>query len=138
PQRGSTVSLVRISDVLEYMLIRKALEAEAVRVVAGKHSDELVESLDRNIGYQRAAAAAADQKGFHERDIEFHDIIFGDMSFTKVKAVIEGTRANLDRARRLILTPRRLERSLSEHEEIQAAIVAGDGAAAAAAMRSHI
>ena len=33
PQRGSTVSLVRIADVLEYMLIRKALEAEAVRVV---------------------------------------------------------------------------------------------------------
>ena len=138
PQRGSIVSLVRIADVLEYMLIRKALEAEAVRVVTDNHSPELIETLTRNISYQRAAAEIEDQQGFHERDIEFHDIIFGDMSFTRVKAVIESTRANLDRARRLILTPRRLEMSLSEHEKILAGIAAGQSAAAAQAMRSHI
>jgi DNA-binding GntR family transcriptional regulator len=38
PQRGSTVSLIRIADVLEYMLIRKALESEAVRALIGNHS----------------------------------------------------------------------------------------------------
>lgn len=138
PQRASTVSLIRIADVLEYMLIRKALEAESVRVVTNNHGPELVDTLNRNIGYQRAAAELEDQQGFHERDLEFHDIILGDMRFTKVKAVIESTRANLDRARRLILTPRRLEMSLSEHEEILAGITAGDSARAAAAMRVHI
>src|ERR1041384_6327568 len=30
PQRGSTVSLVRVPDVAEYMLIRRALECEVV------------------------------------------------------------------------------------------------------------
>jgi DNA-binding GntR family transcriptional regulator len=138
PQRGSTVSLVRIVDVLEYMLIRKALEAEAVRVVAGKHSPELIETLSRNMTYQRAAAEIDDQHGFHERDLEFHDIIFGDMSFTKVKAVIENTRANLDRARRLILTPRRLSVTMAEHQKILDGIIAGDAARASAAMRAHI
>ncbi len=138
PQRGSTVSLVRIADVLEYMLIRKALEAEAVRVVTGNHSEELIESLKRNMSYQRAAVEIEDQKGFHERDIEFHDIIFGDMSFTRVKSVIESTRANLDRARRLILTPRRLESSYTEHQQILDAIIAGDGPRASAMMRLHI
>jgi DNA-binding GntR family transcriptional regulator len=138
PQRGSTVSLVRIADVLEYMLIRKALEAEAVRVVTGKHSPELIDTLQRNMSYQRAAAEIEDQQGFHERDLEFHDIIFGDMSFTRVKSVIEATRANLDRARRLILTPRRLELTIAEHEKILAGIVAGEAARAAAAMRAHI
>jgi DNA-binding GntR family transcriptional regulator len=138
PQRGSIVSLVRIADVLEYMLIRKALEAEAVRVVTGKHSPELIDTLERNMSYQRAAAEIEDQPGFHERDLEFHDIIFGDMSFTRVKSVIEGTRANLDRARRLILTPRRLEVTIAEHEKILAGIVAGDGWQAATAMRAHI
>jgi DNA-binding GntR family transcriptional regulator len=138
PQRGSTVSLVRIADVLEYMLIRKALEAEAVRVVTGKHSPELIETLNRNMSYQRAAAEIEDQQGFHERDLEFHDIIFGDMSFTKVKGVIENTRANLDRARRMILTPRRLEVTMGEHQKILDGIVAGDAAKAAAAMRAHI
>jgi DNA-binding GntR family transcriptional regulator len=138
PQRGSTVSLVRIADVLEYMLIRKALEAEAVRVVTGNHSPELFETLNRNMSYQRAAAEIDDQQGFHERDLEFHDIILGDMSFTKVKGVIENTRANLDRARRLILTPRRLEVTIGEHQKILDGILNGDAARAAAAMRSHI
>jgi DNA-binding GntR family transcriptional regulator len=138
PQRGTMVSLVRIADVLEYMLIRKALEAEAVRVVSAAHSADLIETLNLNIGYQRTAAAMDDQQGFHLRDIEFHDIIFNHMNFSKVRAVIEGTRANLDRARRLILSPRRLEMSLGEHEEILAGIVAGDSARAATAMRTHI
>lgn len=138
PQRGSTVSLVRIADVLEYMLIRKALEAEAVRVVAGNHSEELTETLRRNMSYQRAAADIDDQMGLHERDLEFHDIIFGDMRFTKVKGVIENTRANLDRARRLILTPRRLEVTIGEHQRILDGIVSGDAQRAAAAMRAHI
>jgi DNA-binding GntR family transcriptional regulator len=138
PQRGSTVSLVRISDVLEYMLIRKALEAEAVRVVTGNPSPELVDTLQRNMSYQRAAAEIDDQFGFHERDIEFHDIIFSDMRFTKVKGVIENTRANLDRARRLILTPRRLEVTISEHQAILDGIMAGDAPRASAAMRAHI
>lgn len=138
PQRGSIVSLVRIADVLEYMLIRKSLEAEAVRVVAGNHNDELIDALNHNIGYQRTAASMEDQQGFHQRDIEFHDIIFAHMSFSKVRQVIDSTRSNLDRARRLILTPRRLETSLSEHEAILAGIVAGDSTRAAAAMRVHI
>jgi DNA-binding GntR family transcriptional regulator len=138
PQRGSTVSLVRIADVLEYMLIRKSLEAEAVRVVTGNHSPELVDTLQRNMSYQRAAVEIDDQNGFHERDLEFHDIIFGDMRFTKVKAVIENTRANLDRARRLILTPRRLSTTLAEHQAILEGIATGDAARASAAMRAHI
>ena len=138
PQRGSTVSLVRIIDVLEYMLIRKALEAEAVRVVTGNHSEELVETLQRNMIYQRAAVDIDDRNGFHERDLEFHDIIFGDMRFSKVKGVIENTRANLDRARRLILTPRRLSVTLNEHQKIFDGIVANDASAASAAMRAHI
>jgi DNA-binding GntR family transcriptional regulator len=138
PQRGSTVSLVRIADVLEYMLIRKALEAEAVRVVTGNHSEELVDTLRRNMSYQRAAVEIDDQDGFHERDLEFHDIIFGDMRFTKVKGVIENTRANLDRARRLILTPRRLSLTLSEHQAILEGIEAGDAHRSSTAMRAHI
>jgi DNA-binding GntR family transcriptional regulator len=60
------------------------------------------------------------------------------MRFTKVKAVIENTRANLDRARRLILTPRRLEVTIAEHQRILDAIESGDGQKAAAAMRAHI
>lgn len=138
PQRGTSVSHIRIADVLEFMLIRKALEAEAVRVVAGTRPPEFIVALEENLGRQRALAAADDQRSFHHADLAFHDLIFGAMRFTRIKSVIDGTRANLDRARRLILTPRRLTVTLGEHERIVAGVTAGDGAAAAAAMRAHI
>ena len=138
PQRGSMVSLVRIADVREYMLIRKALESEAVRVLIGNHTDELIEALRRNLIYQRAAADIGDRDGFHARDLEFHDLLFGAMNFSRIKSVIESARANLDRARRLIITPRRLAFSINEHQAVFDAIVLGDAAAATAAMRAHI
>ena len=138
PQRGSTVSLVRIADVREYMLIRKALESEAVRVLVGSHDGAVVEALRRNMSYQRAATELDDGEGFHQRDLEFHDMIFGAMRLNKVKTVIESTRANLDRARRLIISPRRVAFSMAEHQAVLDGIIADDAARAAAAMRRHI
>jgi DNA-binding GntR family transcriptional regulator len=138
PQRGSAVSLIRIADVLEYMLIRKALEAEAVRVVTANVSDRLIEALRQNLTAQHAAAEIDDGRGFHARDLEFHELILGEMRFGKVKAIIESTRANLDRARRLILSPRRLEITLAEHHAVADAIAARDPHASSAAMRAHI
>lgn len=138
PQRGSTVSLVRLSDVAEYMLMRKALEGEAVRALTGKHSDELIADLTDNLARQQDAVERDDRETFHGYDLDFHDMLFASMSFAKIKAVIEASRANLDRARRLIITPRRLAYSLAEHRAILEAIRAGDAAGAAAAMRAHI
>lgn len=138
PQRGSTVSLVRIADVREYMLIRKALESEALRVLIGNHNAGLIEALHANMAEQRAAAARDDSETFHQIDIEFHDIIFRSMRFTKIKSIIDGARANLDRARRLIITPRRLALTIAEHQAIFDGILASDTAQATAAIRAHI
>src|SRR5437868_14139952 len=65
-------------------------------------------------------------------------MLFAAMRFEKIRAVIEQARANLDRARRLILDPRRLSLTQTEHAAIAEAIAAGDGDRAAAAMRAHI
>jgi DNA-binding GntR family transcriptional regulator len=138
PQRGSTVSLVRIADVTEYMLIRKALECEAVRVLVGNHTDGLIAELAASLVAQRRAAEVDDRETFHAHDLEFHDLLLAGMSFTKIKVAIEAARANLDRARRLIITPRRLTYSIHEHQAVFDAIVANDAPAAMAAMRAHI
>jgi DNA-binding GntR family transcriptional regulator len=60
------------------------------------------------------------------------------MRFSKIKAAIEAARANLDRARRLIISPRRLTFSMAEHHAVFDAILAGDAGRATAAMRAHI
>ena len=138
PQRGSTVSLVKIADVREYMLIRKGLECEALRVLIGKHDAEVIEALHANMAAQREAASRDDAETFHQIDVEFHDIIFRSMRLTRVKAIIDKARANLDRARRLIITPRRLNHTIAEHQAIFDGILAGSAPQAIAAIRAHI
>jgi DNA-binding GntR family transcriptional regulator len=138
PQRGSVVSLVRIADVGEYMLIRKALECEAVRALVGVRTPDLLEKLRRVMAQQQAAADSGDRAGFHARDLDFHEVLVDATGLIKVKAIIESARANLDRARRLIITPRRLVHTLAEHQAITDAIATGDADAAEAAMRAHI
>ncbi len=138
PQRGSTVSLVRIADVREYMLIRKGLESEALRVLIGKHDGEVIAALHANMEAQRDAASRDEAETFHQIDIEFHDIIFRSMRFTKIKGIIDSARANLDRARRLIITPRRLALTIAEHQAIFDGILAQDQGQATRAIRAHI
>ena len=138
PQRGSMVSRVRIGDVVEYMLIRKALESEAIRALVIKKPDGVIEKLERNLAEQARAAKKGDRETFHRFDMEFHDILFEAMQFGRIRAVIDSARANLDRARRLILDPRRLSATQSEHKAIADGIIAGDAERAVAAMRRHI
>ena len=138
PQRGSTVSLVKIADVCEYMLIRKGLESEALRVLIGKHDADVIAALHSNMAAQREAASRDDAETFHQIDVDFHDIIFRTMRLSKVKAIIDRARANLDRARRMIITPRRLALTIAEHQAIFDGILEADAPQAIAAIRAHI
>ena len=138
PQRGTMVSRVRIGDVVEYMLIRKALESEAIRALVAKKPAGIVDALERNLVQQLKAANAGDRDTFHQFDLEFHEILFEAMRFARIRAVIDSARANLDRARRLILDPRRLTATQAEHKAIADGIAAGDADRAVLAMRRHI
>ena len=138
PQRGSLVSRVKIGDVVEYMLIRKALESEAVRALVPRATPDVLRELEANLGEQTKAAKRGDRETFHAYDVEFHEILFEALRFPRIKAVIDSARANLDRARLLILDPRRLTMTHAEHKAIADGIASGDGERAAAAMRTHI
>jgi len=138
PQRGSQVSRVRLGEVIEYMLIRKALESEALRALVATKPAGIVEELRRNLAEQLKAARKGDRDMFHALDLEFHDMLFEAMRFERIRAVIDSARANLDRARHLILDPRRLSATHTEHAAIVEAIAADDAEGAAAAMRRHI
>jgi DNA-binding GntR family transcriptional regulator len=132
------VSRVKIGDVVEYMLIRKALESEAIRVLMARMPPGVVEKLEASLAEQARAAKKGDRETFHRFDMEFHEILFEAMQFSRIRAVIEGARANLDRARRLILDPRRLTATFNEHKAVFDGIAAGDADRAVAAMRRHI
>ena len=138
PQRGTRVSRVKVGDVVEYMLIRKALESEAVRALVARKPEGVLDRLEANLAEQAKAARKSDRETFHKYDVEFHDILFTAMRFDRIRTMIEQARANLDRARLLILDPRRLTVTHAEHKAIADAIGSGDADRAAAAMRNHL
>ena len=61
PQRGTTVSLIKISDARENMFLRRAIEVEAVRAVTRNFSGDHLEALKQNLRYQSAAVASGDK-----------------------------------------------------------------------------
>lgn len=138
PQRGTTVALIRIADVSEHMLIRRAIEAEAVRTLVQADIPDLPQMLAASLEKQREAAQSNDAERFHQSDCAFHELLFTAMQFGKVKAIIDNVRANVDRARRLITSNQRIAPTLAEHERIYQAILARNPDQAASAMRDHI
>ena len=138
PQRGTRVTRIRIADVEESMFIRRALEAETVRQLAQQIRDETLSALARNIRYQQVALEVEDRRGFHTLDLEFHQILIDAMAYTRVKVTIEAARANLERARRILLGSRRFLPTYTEHVAIYTALTHRDGDVAARAMVDHL
>jgi GntR family transcriptional regulator, rspAB operon transcriptional repressor len=138
PQRGTIVSLIRLSDAYENMFVRRSLETAAARELAGRIDEPTLASLRRNLRYQKAAVEAGDQPGFHKLDLEFHEILLDFLGYPKVKTAAESARQGLDRIRRLLASPERHARTRLEHERILEALAAGDGERAASAMTDHL
>ena len=138
PQSGSRVALIKISDTRENMFLRRALEVETVRRLAGTASPTLIDQLGSNLRYQRAAIEAQDLKGFHGFDLAFHALLQDHLGFERVRTATETARLGLDRVRQLLNTRRRLELTLTEHRTVVTALEAHDGEAAAKAMYGHL
>lgn len=138
PQSGSTVSLIRLGDVRENMLLRRALEAEIVALLAERGDAALLTELERNLRYQKTAFEAGDRPGFYRLDLEFHDLLISAAGYPRVRATVESARLGLDRVRRLLASPRRHAVTYEEHRRIVATIAAGDPVAARAAMVDHL
>jgi DNA-binding GntR family transcriptional regulator len=138
PQSGSSVARIRLADARENMFLRRALEGEAIAYHAEHRSKELLSALRLNMRQQKAAIASDDRARFHRLDLELHDLFVSVVGYPRVRAMVEGARLSLDRARRLLITPRRIALTFREHAKIVAAIAAGDPLAARNAMSAHL
>lgn len=138
PQRGSVVSLVSVAAVEEYIFVRKALEGETVRRLALDTPDGLVEALEDNLKAQRKAVADDDRVKFHTLDLQYHEILVSALAYKRVKSMVDTARYNLDRARRITNSMRRIAVGIEEHVGIVDAIRAGDPEAATQRMHAHL
>ena len=139
PQRGTRVTRINIADVRQAMFIRRALECEAVRVIAPRVNDNLLALLDRNLQAQRLALDQFDGVLFYKHDLAFHEILLAELGYDRVKAVVEAARGSLDRMRLFLLrNPRRQSQTYIEHLAIVEALNSHDANAAAHAMEVHL
>ncbi|MCC6791561.1 MAG: FCD domain-containing protein, partial [Thermomicrobiales bacterium] len=72
-------------------------------------------------------------------DVRFHATLFDGLAMRRVAEVVDASRAQLERARRLLLpTPTRNRNTLREHRAILDALATKNAALAAEAMGAHL
>lgn len=138
PQRGTRAALIRLGEIKESMLIRRALEAMVAETAAQRLPSSAMEALRKNVDAQEEAVARGDRSGFYTLDLAFHSILVDALELPRVAAVIEASRANIDRVRRLLSSPRRHAVTLAEHRALLRAFEAHDASAARHAMEGHL
>ncbi|HEY1545761.1 MAG TPA: GntR family transcriptional regulator [Xanthobacteraceae bacterium] len=139
PQRGTRVTHIDIASCRQAMFIRRALESEAMRVIASRAREPLIARLEQSLAEQRLSMDRGDSVAFFRDDIAFHDILLTELGYERVRAAVDAARGGLDRTRAFLLrTPQRQQQSYLEHTSIMAALKAGDPAAAHRAMTEHL
>jgi GntR family transcriptional regulator, rspAB operon transcriptional repressor len=139
PQRGSYVARIKLDDVVQFMMARRALEVEVAGEAATRMPKPMVEQLERNLLYQQAAIGGHDHAGFFQLDVAFHRLLTDGLSLQRIGEVLDSLGSHLNRVRRLLLPePGRVESTLAEHRAIFDAIENGRRRQAELAMRTHL
>ncbi|HEY1177505.1 MAG TPA: GntR family transcriptional regulator [Phytomonospora sp.] len=137
PGRGTIVSPFTPDDVRDLFDVRESLEALTARLAAERADTEGLGRLRVHLDRARSAMAAGDRAGVTEANADFHDelvAIAGNALLSSLARPLSG------RLRRLFhLTADRDQAvQCAEHEELYAAIAAGDGLGAAAHAARHV
>jgi DNA-binding GntR family transcriptional regulator len=139
PQRVMRVCRIDIAACRLAMLVRRALEGEAMRVIAPRADARLIAHLENNLRRQDTAVKQEDATSFAHRDFAFHDLLLSELGYRRVKGVVECARAKLDRAREFLLrAPERQLQNYFDHLAIVDALKRRDAAAAQRAMTRHL
>jgi DNA-binding GntR family transcriptional regulator len=137
--RGARVRLVSEVEAVEILEARAVLEGLAARLAALRATPEDVEDLKTILAEMQRLREADDLLAVSDENAKLHRRLL-DISGHATAARLIGT-LNSQMVRfqyRTILLPGRSERSFAEHAEIIAAVAAGDGDRAEAAMRTHL
>jgi DNA-binding GntR family transcriptional regulator len=140
PQRGTFVTKLSMSFILEARFIRESLEVAVVNLLAENRLDDLVPECERILAEQTKAAKKKNALLFQQLDDRFHMTLSDATGFKRVGKVIELEKAHMDRVRNLSLVELtgQYEHVLKQHRAILEAIKSGSSQKAAQAMRTHM
>lgn len=139
PQRGTYVSKFSMEKILEARFIREALELAVVIHVAENVTPEIIQTLEKIIAEQKAAAQEENPLAFQKLDDLFHQTLANFTGYSRVASLMEAEKAHMDRVRNLSLHVRgQYKRVLTQHAAIIKAIKTGSAEKAAVAMSVHM
>ncbi|MDQ2081353.1 GntR family transcriptional regulator [Xanthobacteraceae bacterium Astr-EGSB] len=139
PNRGARVRLLSDVEAIEIAEARRAIETMVARQAAERAGDDDRSVLQGIITDMKAAVAASDPVTYSRLNARLHREIQRIAANATASRLLQTLRSQLVRLQyQIALFPGRPAQSVVEHANIVAAICAGDGAAAEAAMRTHL
>lgn len=139
PRRGAVVAPLSKAEFLELYQVREAIERMAVQLAVPRVTAEQVAELGALNARMDAAARREDVATFFEANASFHALLLEASDNEKLQALYQQLLGQLGRYRLGSLTLRgTLQRSVSEHAAILAAVKRGDADRAARLMAEHI
>jgi len=134
PRRGAMVARLTVQDLVDLFDVRLSLEVLAARLAAERAGAEGVAVLDGLVARARTARRGADLAVLNTR---FHAAICELSGNGLLAGIMDSLHGRLQWVYRRSAEAR-ARYSLAEHEDLAAAIRAGDVEAAAAAARRHV
>lgn len=148
PNRGAVVRQVTTKDVRDILLVRKALECEAVRGAIGRIDPDELRGLAAELRELMKVSMPSLPTFIHKAravDSRLHDLIAsscGNMFLTRelnrLKILFRAFRDVTYSRRKARVGCQRLAEEAGEHLAIVEGLLAGDGKAAARAMALHL
>jgi DNA-binding GntR family transcriptional regulator len=141
PYRGALVRRLSRDDVVDLFQIREVLEGEAARLAAIN-----IEQADHRERLETAIAAVDrfrdrnDSLAYMDENSRFHELIV-ELSGNKLLARLIGqlqVHAFRLLFRRMVVEDTAVANSIAEHDDVAAAILAGNARAAERSMREHV
>jgi DNA-binding GntR family transcriptional regulator len=140
PQQGIVVREPSVQEVADLFDLREAIETFAVRRMAGHVTATDAARIRANLKEQARAVRDGDAAAATRLDTEFHTLVCGTLGN---RALSQSLALMRDKLNALILNnltrvPERMAVSYKEHASIAAALLRGQGEAAADRVREHL
>ena len=137
PQRGTVITKINYTDVLNARFLREAIEADIVAILADNPDANLIRELRTQLATQQGAARDR-PTDFIELDERFHRTLADAADKRGAWRRIEGLKSQMDRVRFLSLGQFPAEKLVAQHAAVVDSIERGEMIAANAAIRSHL
>ncbi len=138
-QAATRVSRINLRAARQAHLLRKGIELELVRDIALEQDQEVLARLQAMIHEQSHNVQAKDFAAFTLADHAFHESMYLAADIPELWKLVRSRSGHIDRLRRLHLPVLgKMQRVLSDHQALVAALVSGSVARAQDALRLHL